>query len=133
MIKKICILLIFMSLFFLLESNFAGDLNLKEGLWEITVKMEISGVQMPAQKFTQCIRKDNAVPHEQNEKCKIIKTAVKRDTVTWEIECKGPEGTTKGNGSVTYKGDTFDGLMKVRQADMELTQHMSGRLIGQCK
>ncbi|NWF52676.1 MAG: DUF3617 family protein [Nitrospirae bacterium] len=134
--KTVCISLIAVSLFLLWGITFAGGPNLKEGLWEITVKMDVSGMnmQMPPQKFTQCIRKDNMIPQQEpDEKCKIIKTDVKGDTVSWVIECKGPEGTTKGNGSVTYKGDTFEGFMKVKQADMEITQHMSGRLIGQCK
>jgi hypothetical protein len=137
MIKKICISLVVVSLLLLSGTTFAGGPDMKEGLWEITVKMEVPGVpmQMPAQKFTQCLKKENMVPQQEepNQECKMVNTEVKGDTVTWVIECKGPEGTTKGNGRVTYKGDTFDGSMNVKQADMEVTQHMSGRLIGQCK
>ena len=137
MIKKICISLVVVFFFLLSGTIHAGGPNMKEGLWEITVKMEVPGMsmQIPAQKFTQCLKKENMVPQqeEKNQQCKMVNTEVKGDTVTWVIECKGPEGTTRGNGRVTYKGDTFDGSMNIKQADMEVTQHMSGRLIGPCK
>jgi hypothetical protein len=137
MIKKICILLVVVSLFLLSGTALAGGPNMKEGLWEVTVKMEMAGMpmQMPAQKFTQCLKKEDMVPQQKDpsQQCKMTNIDVKGDTVTWVIECKGPEGPMRGNGRVTYKGDTFDGFLNVKQADMEVTQRMSGKLIGPCK
>ena len=36
--------------------------NLQEGLWEITSKMEMMGMNIPTVKHNQCITKKNAVP-----------------------------------------------------------------------
>lgn len=138
--KKIFISLFVISLF-LLSGNAFAEPNMKEGLWEITVKMEMPGMpmQMPPQTFTQCITKKDVVPRreEPNQECKVIKTDVKGDTVTWIIECKTREGTAVSNGKVTYKGDTFDGVVKMsmhggRRGSMEITQQMKGKWTGQC-
>lgn len=120
----------------------SGGPNLKEGLWEITVTMEMKGMpmQMPTQKFTQCITKDRTVPHKEDpgQECKIVKNEVKGDTVTWAVECKTPEGTVVSDGTVTYKGDTFDGVTRVSMPDsmhgkMLMTQRMKGKWVGKCQ
>ncbi len=97
-------------------------------------------MQMPSHTYTQCITKKNVVPQkvETNQECKTVKHDVRGDTVTWIIECKTPDGTAVSNGSVTYKGETFDGIVKVsmlggRGGDVEMTQKMLGKWIGQCK
>jgi hypothetical protein len=137
MSKKIFISLVVISLFLFSGTALAGGSNMKEGLWEITVKMEMPGMprQMPAQKYTHCLKKDNMVPHkeEPGQECKMVKRDIKGDTVSWVVECKTREGTAVSNGRVTYKGETFEGIVKVKHAGMEMTQHMSGRWIGQCK
>jgi hypothetical protein len=54
--------------------SFAG-MNMNEGLWEVTTRMEMPGMsmQMPSSKSTQCLTKKNMVPkgQEKNEDCKI--------------------------------------------------------------
>jgi len=41
----------------------------------------------------------------------------------------------KGTGELTYSGDSFKGTMKLQmpQSNMEMTGHMEGRRIGDCK
>ncbi|MBM4141618.1 MAG: DUF3617 family protein [Nitrospira sp.] len=140
--KKICILLFIISLFLLLGITFAGGTNIKEGLWEITMKMEMQGMpmQMPPQTYTHCITKKDMVPQkeEPGQECKMVKSETKGDTVSWVMECKTREGTVTNNGRVTYKRDTFEGVVKVsmpggKRGGMEMTQHMKGRWIGQCR
>jgi hypothetical protein len=137
MIKKIFISLFVIALFLPSGIGMAGP-NMKEGLWEVTVTMDIPGVsmQMPPQKHTQCLTKDNMVPQrgpvEACQECEIIKTEIKGDTVSWVVECKEPEGTVRGNGEVTYRGDTFDGVMEIRQGNTVMKQKLSGRWIGKC-
>ncbi len=63
----------------------------------------------------------------------MIKHDTKGDTVTWVMECKTPEGIAVNNGMVTYKGNFFDGVVKVKHAGMEVTQNLKGKWIGQCK
>lgn len=115
-----------------------GGLNMKEGKWEITITMQATGkmpIQMPPQTFTQCITKEDAVPQkvETSQDCKITKKEVKGDTVSWVVECKTPQGPVTSEGTVTYKGTTFDGVIKMKDRGMEITQTMNGKWIGECK
>lgn len=138
MIRKILILLTLASLLLFACGSKQTGPNLKEGKWEITVKMEFSGkmpFQIPPQTFTQCITKDKAVPQqaEPNQNCKITKQQIKGDTVSWTGECKTPDGTIVTEGIVTYKGTTFEGTVKTKHREMDMIQNMTGKWIGECK
>ena len=121
--------------------SFAGSgPNMQEGLWEITIKMEMPGmpVSMSPMIHTQCITNEDMVPRgsqqgQQGEECKITKTKVEGDTVTWTMECDSPEGKARTTGKITYSGDTFKGTTKMTMQGMEMIQHLSGRRIGNCK
>jgi hypothetical protein len=110
---------------------------MKEDLWEITMTMDISGmpIKSPPQTYTHCLTKKDMVPQkeEPGQECKVIKSEVKGDVFTWVIECKDPEGKTISSGRVVYKGETLEGVIKVKDVDMELTQNLKGKWIGQCK
>ncbi len=120
--------------------SFAG-MNMHEGLWEISTKMEMPGMsmQMPTNKSTQCLTKKNMVPkgQEKNEDCKITDQTIKGNTVTWVVECSG-KNAMKASGKMTYKGDTFEGTMtmtpkKSRKRGMGMITHINGKRIGECK
>ena len=136
MSKKICILLFVISLF-LFSCTVQKGPNMKEGLWEVTIRMEVPGmpVQMPPQTYTQCLTQKEAVPkrEEPNQNCKIVKQDIKGDTVSWVVECETREGTAVSDGSITYKGDTMEGIITMKQGDMKATQRLSGRWIGKCE
>ena len=135
MSKKICILLFVVSLFFFSCTVQKGP-NMKEGLWYITVKMDVPGmpVQIPPKTYTQCLTQKEAVPKpkEANNNCEIVKQDVKGETVSWKVECKTKEGTAVSDGTITYKGDTMEGVITMKQGDMKATQRLSGRWIGKC-
>ena len=114
--------------------------NMKEGLWEVTVRMEMAGMPgMPSMKHVQCMTKEEMVPqrHGEEEKdCRITKQKIKGDTVVWDASCDTPEGVMRFHGEVTYSGDSFSGTLKMKGSDgepMEMTQHISGVWIGECK
>ncbi len=119
----------------------SAGMDMKDGLWEITTKMEMPGMPMeiPAVKHTQCLTSKNNVPQdsetdkEHAQDCKIKNTDVKGNTVTWEVHCISEGKPVKSIGKVTYKGDTFEGETKMEMESMNMTQHMSGRRIGNCK
>lgn len=131
-------LMILAILFSTFSVSFAGPgPNMKDGLWEITTKVEMAGMpmQMPAMTHTQCITKENAVPDssQPNQRCKIVNNQLNGDTVTWEMECDTPEGKAKAVGEITYTGDTFEGTIKMNMQGMEMLQKMNGKWIGECK
>ncbi|MFO0752537.1 MAG: DUF3617 family protein [Thermodesulfovibrionales bacterium] len=127
----------------LLASSLAfAEVNMNEGKWEITVKTEMPGMpaQIPPMKHTQCITKKEAVPHpsEQSKDCKITDVKISGNTVTWAIQCQGKENSMSGSGRVTYKNDSFDGVVDMAanvpgQGSMKMHQVMSGKRLGECK
>jgi hypothetical protein len=117
-----------------------ADYDINEGLWEITVKVEIEGMSMsmPPITNTQCITKKTLGPksNQQNQECKIINQKIEGDTISYDIECSGPSGSMKGHGKVTYTGDTMTGTMEMNtpsQGNMKMITKMSGKRIGPCK
>ena len=136
MVKKVCFVSMFAFLFLFL-SNIAEAQNMKEGLWQITMTIEMPGMpmQMPPQTYTHCLTKKDMVPQkeEPNQECRMVKRDIEGDTVTWVMECKTSEGTAVFNGKVTYKGNSFEGIIKMKQSGMEMTQNLKGKWIGECK
>ena len=112
--------------------------NVKAGKWEVTTRMEMPGMQMsmPAMTHTQCITENDYVPqtNQPGEECTITKTTVSGDTVTWNMHCRGEGGEMNGTGTVTYRGDSFEGKinMSVAPSGMSMTIHTNGRRIGDC-
>lgn len=136
MIKKVGFILCIVGILAIF-CNISVAQNMKEGLWEITMSMEMTEMpmKMPPQTYTHCTTKKDMVPQkeEPGQECKTFKHDVKGDTVTWVVECKTEEGTALSNGRVTYKGETFEGVIKMKHAGMEITQNLKGKWIGKCK
>jgi len=116
--------------------------NMEDGMWEITMKMDMPGMsmEMPPVTFNQCLTKKDLVPRkkEKNEDCKLISTRIDGNTVTWVGQCRIKEGTVDSTGKITYKGNGFDGVIKAVMntkdtGKMEITQRMSGKRTGPCK
>jgi hypothetical protein len=128
-----------MILFAIVSFSFAGSKpNVKTGKWEVTTRMEIPAMQMnmPPMTHTQCITENDYVPQtsQPGEECEITKTRVTGDTVTWAMHCRGGGGEMRGTGTVTYRGDSFEGKISMSMAPsgMEMTIYTNGRRIGEC-
>ena len=126
--------ILFFVVFFSCSSS-AGP-NMKEGLWEITVQMEMPGMpmKMPPQTTRVCLTKKDNVPQEKEkpQDCKMVKHNVKGDTVNWTMECIDRGSKIVSDGSITYKGDSMSGIINVKAPDMQITQKMSGKWVGNC-
>lgn len=137
MMSKQLVNSIVVSAFMLLSSPVMAGPNMKEGKWQVSSKMEMVGMpmQIPSQTYTYCLTKKDMVPRQENpdQSCKMIKTSVNDSSVSWQMECSTPQGPSNIDGKITYKGDTFDGVIKVRQAGMVMTQRMNGKWIGKCQ
>ncbi|MEJ5377804.1 MAG: DUF3617 family protein [bacterium] len=136
MARKALACVFFLSLVFMAAEALAGP-DVKEGLWEYTVETQIPGMamKMGPQKHTYCLTKDNLVPQasEPGSKCKTVSQKVKGDTVTWKVECQTDQGKAVMDGTITYKGDTFNGVSKFSQAGMQMEQKLSGKRLGPCR
>ncbi len=132
--------IIFIISFSITSLAFAGSkINMKEGKWEVTTKMEMQGMpmNMPPVTNTQCLTKKDFIPQssQAGQECKITDQKISKNTVTWTVKCKGQGIESKGTGKITYNGSSFKGIIKVStiQPKMEMTTHVSGRRIGNCK
>jgi len=140
MYRKACI--VFAMLLIFTSVSFAGSGPImKEGLWEITSKMEMQGMpmQMPPITFTRCLTNQEPVPNQSKpgQECRLKNIKTKGSTVTWDMVCDSHEGKVISSGKITYKGDRFDGVVTSNmempgQGPMQMKMLMSGRRIGKC-
>ena len=120
--------------------------NLREGMWEITTKMQMtgqSGVQMPQQTVRHCMTKmDVANPRQvtpsaglPDSRCKMTDYKLQGNTATWRMACAG-DGAMTGSGTVTFRGDSYSGSqtmdMKRSGHVMNMKMEYSGRRTGDC-
>ncbi|KPJ97879.1 MAG: hypothetical protein AMK71_12325 [Nitrospira bacterium SG8_35_4] len=135
MYQKISVFAVFIVLF-CVHITFAGP-DIKEGRWEITAKMEMPGMpmEMPAVIFTQCMTGQNNIPINKNEMkdCKIVSSSTDGNTAKWVMQCTQNGENVDSRGSITYRGDTFDGVVNITMQGMDMTQKMNGRRVGACK
>jgi hypothetical protein len=144
MLKRMTLVVGMVALFLEADFAFAG-VDLHEGLWEITTKMEMQGmpIRMPARKHTQCLTQENMlktmIPKEQaqEEACKIIDQRISGNTVAWTMKCSGKDAM-EVSGKTTFNGDMFEGTITMISNDPDegkitMINHVSGRRIGECK
>lgn len=121
----------------------AASPNMRDGLWEITTKMEMTGqkgVQIPQQTVKHCMTKKDVEDPKRTtpgagdqSRCKMTDHKLQGNTATWQIACQ--DGTT-GTGTVTYSGDSYSGnqtmAMKRGGQVMNMKMEYSGRRVGDC-
>lgn len=108
-------------------------------LWDITTKMEMSGMPMaiPGQTHQVCLRKDrkaeDAIPKQSD--CRVYDVRTSGNTVSYRMECTGKNPMT-GEGEVTSTPSSYSGRMKMRSTkkgeEMDFTQTFSGKRAGAC-
>ena len=120
--------------------------NMKEGLWEVTAKMDVPGMpgNMPARTTPRCIsakdmedpRKIGPANDRGSDTCEVTNYKMQGNTASWNMACKGPEPMT-GSGTIKYEGDRYTGVnrmsMKQGNETMQMTMNYSGRYLGACK
>ena len=121
--------------------------NMKDGLWEITVKMDMPGMPagMKPQVVQQCFtKKDLEDPRKTapsgggptDNRCQMTDYRMQGNGATWNMACKGEEAMT-GSGSITYSGTSYSGTNKMTMKRggqaQSMTMHYSGRRLGECK
>lgn len=133
---KFKVFLLVISVGFFSACSDSSAVDLKEGNWVLEMRSEMAGMQMqmPAIKSEQCITKKEMIPMQQSEDesgCKVTDKKISGSTVTWAVVC--PE--SKGKGSMTYKGTTFEGRVDIEligERTMKMTTFMKGKYIGPC-
>jgi hypothetical protein len=110
-------------------------------LWEMTMKMDMGGMSMPAHTSKICRQKGERDPtklaeKDKNSDCRATDVKNAGNRTTWKIVCTKPEPMT-GTGDVTATPDKIDGTIKmagkIDGQDVAMTQVMSGKKVGTCK
>jgi hypothetical protein len=91
-------------------------------------------------KTTHCVTAEAAADPEKsvptgggkNDRCKVKDMKVNGNTITYSVDCAA-EGIS-ADAEMTYKGDTFEGLMKmkVEGQDHEILSKYTGKRLGDC-
>lgn len=116
---------------------------MKEGLWEITSRTEMSGMPASAARpmtmrrcFTQKDIQGGEATASPDSKCAVKNMKVAGNRSTWDVECSGPEAV-RGSGSVTYDGDRYSGETTMRMnaegKSMQVKSKFEGKRLGDCK
>jgi hypothetical protein len=117
------------------------EVNMKEGLWEITAEFKVPGmpVTIPPVTHQQCItKKDLATAVNQagqgTQECRPSNLSITNSTVVYDITCNSGGTTTQGHAELTYSGDHMQGSMKLSGPQgMETTTVFTGHRIGDCR
>ncbi len=118
----------------------AAAIDLKDGKWEITSRVEMKGMsmQMPATTTTQCLtqNKPAPTPPQMPDGCQMPDFKINGNTVTWTVDCSQQKPPMVSKGTITYHGDSFEGVveneMTGKDGKMHVTVHMKGKRIGAC-
>jgi hypothetical protein len=116
-------------------------LDLQEGRYEITSKVEMTGMPMaiPPTTITECLTPQDPVPDQtaEGQPCRIINMETRSNTVTWEMECDQQGQTMKSNGKMVYRGDRFEGTVDTQMGpqagNMKMVTTVNGKRIGPCQ
>ena len=139
MVKK-SVFLCFAVFVYLITVSAAMAIDMNDGKWEITSQAEMPGmpIQMPATTTTQCLTKSQPAPAppQMPAGCKIPDFKINGNTVTWSVDCKQQDPPMVSKGTITYRGDSFEGVveneMVGKEGKMNVTVHMKGKRIGPC-
>jgi len=126
-----------MSVFWATAIYAGSGVDLNEGMWEITTKVKMQGMEIPPQTFSQCITKKDMVPQNNNPdqqgNCTVSDVQTNGNTVSWTMVCKTEGGEMKSKGKITYQGDGFTGESTSEMMGMVVMTEMSGKRIGPCQ
>jgi hypothetical protein len=103
-------------------------------LWQMTTRMEMEGMQLPARSQQVCMKKGETQPEglgQQDGNCKVTEQHRSGNKFTWKMVCTGAEPMT-GTGEMTRNRDTLEGRMLMKGKDGEMKVAYSGKLSGTC-
>lgn len=103
-------------------------------LWNMTTRMEMAGMQMPASSVQVCMKKgeQRADNLQQDKNCKVTEQKVVGNKMTWKIVCTGKDAMT-GSGEMTRTAESMDGRMRMKTSDGdEMTVVYTGKRAGGC-
>jgi hypothetical protein len=119
---------------------------MKAGLWQHTIVNETAGSRIKRTAVSQtCYATEDTksiirmLPPQQElgSKCEVSKLVFQADSANWQITCKGKEYSIAGASTMTMTTNSYTGtatlVRKAAGKSVNVTQTMSGKLLGSCK
>ena len=101
-------------------------------LWQISTKMNMPGMNMPAQSSQVCSAKQwTKPPGGERAGCTTSNFARSGNMASWDVVCTGPQ-TMKGHGEITQMADAFKGTIKFSGDGFSMTIDLEGKKVGDC-
>ena len=126
-----------LSLSFFGVSSNAQELNIKPGMWEWSMTMEMPGMsfKMPPITYESCITKQDLVPQQSNpaQQCEMLHYEVTNSSVQWKVECTDEDGKTLSNGEILYKNTRAQGSIEILTNGMTMIAKLNGHRTGVCE
>jgi len=117
----------------------AADKNMKPGMYDYTVKMEMPGMPfaMPPQNFQRCVTQAEVDKGKQYDNqsdrgsdCEVKNLKQSAGRATFDLVCK--DGTT-GKAEYAVTGDGMTGKTVMTREGTPMTMNMSAKRTGDCK
>jgi hypothetical protein len=117
--------------------------DIREGLWELEFKGEISGIseQMPpiTTSLKQCMSKDNAYDPQQmlkKENCTLANLNVHNSSASWTMSCDQKGIKMTGSGQFNFQKESMSGVVTMNMSGeaggMTISTQTTGHYIGVC-
>jgi len=131
----------------LAQTAYATDYNIQPGMWEMTYKMDVSGMpenmasmmQKEPKTKRECVTKEDISfkPEDMEKGCTFTKTSDTASKVVWEIECNTAQGSSSGHGEVNFHGTSSDGWFEMNvqagpMGEMQMRNTFEGKRVGSC-
>ncbi|MRR51311.1 MAG: DUF3617 family protein [Rhodocyclaceae bacterium] len=122
-----------------LQATEPAQINLKEGLWRLSVEMEIPGRGPETGPLTQdiCLRPNEvtklAVPP--NSPCQIHGLEISHRRMRWKISCEQYPMRSSGEGLMEFGGKQLTSALVMQTAPpyaMRIKQSITGRYLSPC-
>ncbi|MBF0179515.1 MAG: DUF3617 family protein [Magnetococcales bacterium] len=121
----------------------AADLDVKEGMYEVTIKTVMPGMPMPDQTVRDCVTQaDRKDPQRIMKKggggddCAIKDYKQESNRISFAISC--PKEQVNGKGEYRFAGDSYAGAMQMTMAapgapPMSMDVRTTAKWVGPCK
>jgi len=118
--------------------SLAAD-GMRDGLWEITTKMEMPGMPMKMKPtvMKHCYSKADVADRKKviasrDKNCTVTDMKNTGNKVSWAMKCTGRNAGTM-NGETVFSGDSYTSVMHMSSQGHKMTMNVKGKRLGDCK
>jgi hypothetical protein len=117
--------------------SFAAN-SIREGLWEITSRVEMPGmpIAIPPTIMKHCYSKTDVADQKKviarQQDCKVTDMKTSGNKVSWTMKCTGKQAATM-TGETVFGGDSYTSIMHMKAEGHDMTTKVKGKRIGDCQ